>query len=488
MTVTVDLNPQSKKHNPKQREYFDAVMGAVSRSHKLEKLKQKIQNYSGGDDQLELIQLSFDELQTQVNEDCRYFMYGGAVSGGKSIISMAILVMLCEIYPNSRWHIIRKASTDLDRTVKETMREILGDAEVPLKRSRSDEYYLFKNGSRIYLMAESFNADKDLNRFKGLLTNGFLLEQMEELQKATFFKAIERAGRWHGVKGVMPPPLIFGTFNPTFGWLKKDIHDLKMKGQLEKPYYYLQALPNDNPWNTDEQWRSWSNMDEESYARFIEGLWDIPLANQFFSAFKRERNVGHGLKLDTRHDIYVSFDFNVDPMTCVIGQSDGRTFVRALKEFRQPDSDTYALCELVKEYIKGYEHIVIITGDASGNNRMSGTRGHINQYNIIKEQLDLKWEQFEIPSVNPLIADSRTFMNSLFSKLPEFLVDSSCEHLINDLMYVESIIDLNGNIGIKKKGTNKYMSLSNNELSHLSDCLRYFVHRAMITWNAVHRS
>jgi hypothetical protein len=88
-----------------------------------------------------------------------------------------------------------------------------------------NNYFEYDNGSRIYFFAENFKNDKDLDRFKGLETNIFLLEQMEELQQATFLKAIERCGS-HYLRGYDNlPGLILGTFNPTSGWLKEEIYE-----------------------------------------------------------------------------------------------------------------------------------------------------------------------------------------------------------------------------------------------------------------------
>ena len=331
-------------------------------------------------------------------------------------------------------------------------------------------------------MAEGFDRDKDLDRFKGLMTNGFLLEQAEELQYDLFQKAIERAGRWFGVK-VMPPPIILATFNPTFGWLKKRIHDNYRDGTLKAPYYYLQALPDDNPWNTAEQWNSWQNLDPETYARFIRGEWDIKISNQFFHSFNRERNVSkEEIEIDLSEDLWLSFDFNVDPMTCILGQSDGRSWLRVIHEFREPNSDTYSLCERIRPFIYGREHLVKITGDAAGSHRISGARGHINQYQIIQTELGIPNDQFHVPSANPFLADSRVFMNSLLFRLPEFKIGPYCEYLMSDLMFVETELNRSGEITIRKSGLNTNLQVDNHEIGHLSDCLRYFAHVVLYDW------
>ena len=130
---------------------------------------------------------------------------------------------------------------------------------------------------------------------------------------------------------------------------------------------------------------------------------------------------------------------------------------------------------MIAQDIQGRSPTVKVTGDASGKNRISGARGHINQYQIIKEQLNLSWEQFQVPTVNPLIADSRTFCNAILYRLPSLRINASCEHLIKDLMFV--LVDSNrqGDIEIKKTGMNPFLGVDNKTLGHLSDCFRYLL-------------
>jgi phage terminase large subunit len=180
----------------------------------------------------------------------------------------------------------------------------------------------------------------------------------------------------------------------------------------------------------------------------------------FAYAFKREKSIRAGLKLNNEHPIILSFDFNVDPITCLACQSYGES-VRVLREFRLRNSDIFALCSEIKKYYQGKEFIV--TGDASGANRSAMTKGAMNYYMIIKEELNVPRSNFKVPTFNPSIKNSRVLLNSMLEKYGDFYIDSSCEFLINDLLYVES--DWAGNID-KTKDSSK---------THLLDCLRYYL-------------
>ena len=82
---------------------------------------------------------------------------------------------------------------------------------------------------------------------------------------------------------------------------------------------------------------------------------------------------------------------------------------------------------------------------------------------VIKEELDLSKGQFKVPSVNPSIRNSRVLCNAIAANHEDFLIDSSCHYLIEDLETVETTES--GDID-KGKDAHK---------SHLLDCFRYFI-------------
>jgi hypothetical protein len=329
-------------------------------------------------------------------------------------------------------------------------------------------------------MAESFNSDKDLDRFKGLETNGILLEQVEELQEATYNKALERIGSWYCEK--QPPALLFATFNPTFNWVKKRFYDKWITEGCKSPFYFMRALPSDNASVTDDQWNAWSQMSGDDYARFIEGSWELEVDGQFFSEFDTAKHLD-AVASDFRFDraLWLSFDFNVDPMTCIAAQTDGRSEVSILREFRIPNSDTYEMCRRVLQAFPDLHNMpVFVTGDASGKSRIAGTRNHVNQYDIIKTELRLHPNQFRVPGANPSISASRSFCNAILKSLPKFAIHpDNCPYLVDDLRYVLTTLDSNGELNIAKTGMNNFANIDNKHLTHLSDCLRYFLHVAL---------
>src|SRR5207237_976163 len=134
--------------------------------------------------------------------------------------------------------------------------------------------------------------------------------------------------------------------------------------------------------------------------------------------------------------LILSFDFNVEPITCLaIQHAHDLSWVSVLQEYRLMNSDIFALCEqIVVDHPKAY---FIVTGDASGKNRTAITRGNRNYYQIIQTELgNLNARQFMLPGANPSIANTRILCNSLLAKHPAYLINKSCNYLIADIRNV----------------------------------------------------
>jgi len=200
-----------------------------------------------------------------------YLLYGGSIRGGKSFVALATLILLCKLYPGSRWAVIRKDLQVIRKNTIPTFNKILPYNFLE-SYNGTDHIAYFKNGSQIFFMGENYDKDKELNRFKGLEVNGFVLEEVNELKEVTFFKCVERAGSW--IIDNMPPPKILCTCNPTQNWVKGKFYDPYVNGTLEAPYYYLPASIFDNPHIPQVYIDSLAYMPPDQYRTFVEGSWE----------------------------------------------------------------------------------------------------------------------------------------------------------------------------------------------------------------------
>lgn len=417
------------------------------------------------------------ELFNKVLESClgvndlRYFFFGGAIRGGKTYSIIVILKFLCAIYPNSKWHVVRRDMTVLLGTTIPSFEKIIGsDTRWKWARSAGNYHVTYiPTNSKVFFKPESLQNDPELNDFLGLETNGFFLEQIEELSEQLWQRAIERSGSWYLDK--MPPAFIFSSFNPTSRWIKSFVHDRWAEGKLNSPFCYIQALTSDNKYVTQDQWTAWKNMDEASYRNLIEGSWEFEqVGNTFiYSLRERERkdkkpgyaHVVDGLEVDESLPLYISFDFNIDPAVAIICQHGAaKNWISIIDEIRLANSNIYEVCErIITNYTNAF---IYVTGDATGRNRSAMTKGSKNFYFVIKKELKLPSSRFQIPSINPSVKNSRVLCNSIFAKHPAILINKRCKWLIEDIKFM--IVDENGEID-KKKDSHK---------GHILDAMRYY--------------
>lgn len=206
------------------------------------------------------------------SERYRYLAFGGAIRGGKTYAILALLFALCKVFPGSRWAVVRKDLPTLRRNTVPTIEKLRPSNFMgPLNQSRWS--YPCTNGSELLLFPESIKDDPDLDRWKGLEVNGFALEEANELNEKSFYKAIERAGSWQ-LDGADPLPLILLTFNPAANWVKRIFYDPYITGALDVPYFFQPATIADNPHLSPEYRASLENLRDADYRRFVKGEWD----------------------------------------------------------------------------------------------------------------------------------------------------------------------------------------------------------------------
>jgi hypothetical protein len=409
----------------------------------------------------------------------RFFAYGGAVRGGKTYVTLFILIVLCRKYPGSRWHVVRKDLPTLKATTIPSF-EKLAPALCDIHRDAGNYRASFPNGSQIFFKAENAAQDPELKDFLGLETNGIFIEQAEEATTALWQKAMERAGSWY--IDPMPPALTFLTFNPTAEWPKAVFRDPYMEGTLPPAYFYQPALPNDNPFVTDDQWAAWSQMDSRTYAAMIEGDWDAIYDDEgrAFWSFQKALHVQDVPFLPEIPVAHLSFDQNVVPYITMLAAQcrytdEGGLEIRIFREYclKSPRNKTLSLCEA---FLTDYDALVsraFYYGDASGNKR--DTRAAQSDYQIAHNALRSKVgaKSNRVQRSNPEIRKRVLFLCAIFEgKIPgaSILVDKSCENLIKDLLYIKE--DANGG-KVKKKVTEAGVSFE--QLGHTSDALEYLV-------------
>lgn len=392
-------------------------------------------------------------LNKVFNPEYSFLAYGGAAGGGKTFVSIGIIIMLCRFYPKSRWCVIRKSLSEIKLNTLPSFWKICPTNFVT-QWNKSEFTCLFRNGSQIIFKGENISDDPELQWMDGLEVNGFLLEQAEELSQKTFDKCKLRAGR--NVIEPMPPIKILMTLNPSQSWPREVIYKPYTEDKLLPPYCYVPAYISDNPYLPEQYVSGLKHLDSITYRRFVEGDWSAFAVNNPFSyAFDATKHLGP-VAFDEKKQLNLSFDFNIDPITCIAGQD-----LNIIQEFRIKNSDIYELCDRIKAMFPNA--LFVVTGDATGHNRSALAKGNINYYLAIRQRLNLSQGQMKQPSINPAVSDSRVILNSILQNGNLLINPETCPYLIQDLQSVE--VDDKGDID---KAKDKYKS-------HLLDCLRYYL-------------
>lgn len=186
---------------------------------------------------------------------------------------------------------------------------------------------------------------------------------------------------------------------------------------------------------------------------------------------------------DETMQLFVSLDFNVDPMSVVIGQYDRGSGIRlmerceVLEELVIPNSNTPAMMDrllnALEKYQWGYQLDVEIYGDAAGTQRSpnsSKTNWQIvAEYFLLKPYISYR---FLRKKANPNILDRinavNTMLRSADGTVRLWMNDMTCPELVKDMKKVKFQTDSSG-------GSTGLLDKSDKRRTHISDALGYAV-------------
>lgn len=387
----------------------------------------------------------------------RKFHYGGAIRGGKTFIILGCMIRLADRFPGSKGHVIRDDFPNLQATTIPSLEKIIKHSpNWKWNREKANYFAYHKNDSKIYFKPENYARDPELNDFLGLETNWIFYEQIEQLKQKTYEIGNSRLGSWY--IDPMPPAMAFSSFNPTQLWPKQEFYLKYINGTLPKDVYFQTALPSDNAFVTDDQWSNWGNMGERYQKQFIQGDWTNfdETDNRFAYCYNPDTHLGE-VVINPKHHIILSFDFNVDPITCFVCQIINDNLF-GIEQISLGNSDIYKLCEYIK--VKYGKYLLVVTGDASGENRSAMVKDNLNYYKIIRGELGIAPTALKVPKSNPKIEENRVLVNAVLHRTKPVFDKKGCAALDHDLL----------NLRVSPDGG---IDKSDKSLGHATDCFRY---------------
>ena len=174
------------------------------------------------------------------------------------------------------------------------------------------------------------------------------------------------------------------------------------------------------------------------YQVFTLGRWGNEKVNSpfcyCFDAVKHSKPT----KVTRAHELILSFDFNVDPITCGAYQH-YNDWIYGIESIKLDNSDIYKICDYILTAYPGFMYLV--TGDATGRNTSALVQDGINYYTIIKTKLNLSAGQIKVDSVNPRVKDNRMLVNAALHSANIIFDPYRCKHLLFDLENV-SVTDV----------------------------------------------
>jgi len=392
-----------------------------------------------------------------------FIFYGGSIRGGKTYCILGLFIILSWFYPGSKYVVVRKDIEILKATTLKSFDEIVPSSITAKMPSAHNGWeWICTNGSVIKFFSENISRDPNLLRFRGLEYDSIAFDEMDITEEG-FRKAFERLGTWKmGERQrdleaglTIPPRIVAGTSNPQDGWVKVDIHDKYLEGQLPKNWYYLVAKVYDNPFITKEWINNLKNsMLPEDFLKFVEGDWEVGRnRKKYFENYDDKVHYSsQKFDLDTNTELWLCFDFNYNPTTCTVYQVFDDCII-CMRNYGI-EGGTRKLCQLMKEdeeLMKVPKLFWTVTGDTNGSNK-TATAGNFTDYDIIQEEFELQDVQFvNVHSRNKALVYSRRLCDHFLWKAP-FIMDNRVSRLRNDLLIAKPVEDSNDLYKNRKKG------------------------------------
>lgn len=378
-------------------------------------------------------------------------LFGGSRSGKTFKIVRAMIIRASK--HRSRHLILRlnfnhcKTSIWLD-TLPKVLRICFPDLKVTWHKS--DYYLTFPNGSEIWI--GGLDSDERVEKILGKEYSTIFFNECSQLTWDSVQVALTRLAE----KSDLAKKAYFDENPPTkrhwsYWVFIKKVHPDTGEKLADEEYASMLMNPNDNIENIDEGYlKLLASLDEKQKKRFLYGEFNDDTNGQAYYSFDRDLNVKEIDSSYKHGTILCGMDFNVNPMTCVIGSYVNKTFYIHDEVFLE-NSDTYKMSSKLIE--KGHKGARVYPDSTGANRKTSGKSDHL----ILKEA------GFTVVDTrNPFVTDRVNNVNRLLRD-GRIVIDPRCKKLINDL---EKVVWKNDELDQK---TDKM-------LTHISDALGYLCH------------
>lgn len=242
----------------------------------------------------------------------RYMLFGGGTGGGKSWLGAQLFVNLALTQPGTSYGVFRKNQTTLKRTTYRTFQKYMRkhnliEGKHYQVNKESGITWTFENGSTIDFLELDITKDPELNKLGGLELTAAMIDEADEVAEQAFNTLRFRIGRnnFNGEKA-----FIYLTCNPNQTWVKRMFYDPAMKGELGAPFYFLESLITDNPYQSEEALASAADptAPKQYVERYFKGNWNYVQSDNSIIQLLEFENAFIEVKPASTVEKFVGFD------------------------------------------------------------------------------------------------------------------------------------------------------------------------------------
>ncbi len=411
------------------------------------------------DDDLFSDKINYAPLPSQQafhDSDSRFKGFSGPIASGKSQALCWEAIRLSYINAGRQGLLGAPTYPMLRDATQTALFDILESKLIKYNYNKAENALTLKDSqSRII-----FRPVDDFERLRGTNLAWFGLDEL----------TYSPEGAWLRLEGRLRDPLAkqlcgFAVWTPKgFDWVYQKFIADPVSGYnvvMAKPQenrYLLEKVP-------DFYERLKNSYDENFYQQEALGQYLSLRGGLVYHAFTRGDHV-KSIPLNPSRPVLWALDFNVNPMSSVVAQIEGKT-VTVLDEIRIRHASTHEACEEFEKRFPGHKSGVVIYGDASGNSQH--TTG-ASDYQIVHDYFRAHYGAkvtYKIPKANPNVRERIMLTNAMLRTAGgdiHMFVDPKCKELIKDFEQVSYKADSNA---IDKE--------KDRDRTHLSDALGYLL-------------
>jgi hypothetical protein len=276
---------------------------------------------------------------------------------GKTFLAMTWLIHNALKFGGVHWYVA--PSYVMAKSIAWRMLKELAGAQLKTK-NESELYVEFANGGVLQLKG-SENRDS----LRGASLRSLVLDEFAYMAQETWTEVLRPA------TADQLAPVMFISTPSGWNWAK-ELYDYACdpKNQGWRAWQYT-TIQGGNV-SAEEVEAARRELPERIFRQEFEASFET-LANRVYSSFDRSRHLRSDLaRIQDVAELHIGMDFNVDPMTAVVGVKAGDQ-LHIVDEIVLPDSHTQEMAsEIARRYPK---HKIIMYPDPSGRARKTSARG-----------------------------------------------------------------------------------------------------------------